>query len=704
MDYRKIRRRSQFIGAIVLLLFFAVVYRLYTLQVVEASWYQERSSKVYHQEENLRAKRGTIFDRNHHVLAQEVEAYTVVAILDPEQQNHVKDPQKTAEQLAPHLNMTEEELYELLTKKDVNQVELRPGGWKVDREVKEAIEALQLEGITFIETNKRHYPHGAFASYVLGFVDRDGVAKMGLELELNDYLTGKEGTYRYSQDRRGNRLLNSDTVLEPPQHGFDVYLTIDHRIQRYLEEAMDEVYREYQPEKMVAIVSNPHTGEILAMASRPNFDPNQYSAITNYYNDAVSYAFEPGSTFKIVTFSAAIEEGVYRDQQTFQSGSYSVGKHTIRDHRRGGWGTITMREGFEKSSNVAAVILGYERLDKNVFYHYIDRFGFGKLTEIDLPGETEGIIKPLDQAKPIDVATMTFGQGLTVTPIQQIQAINVLANGGKLLKPYIIDAIHDPNQNKTVVDNEPEVVDPEVVSPETAQKMKDLLESVVTDGTGVNFYLEGYHVAGKTGTAQKPKEGGGYHPDKYIHSFLGFAPKDDPQLSMFVAVDAPQVEHSYLGGTAVAQVFKPVMEQSLHYLNVSQDIETVVVQEKMEEKVEVDNYIGLEVSEAASRAEEKGFTVHIEGQGNVITRQVPSPGQALLAGSKVYLLSGDLRYITMPNLSGWSLKEVQEWAQVVGLNLSINGHGYVVEQEVPQGELIRPGTTLKLELKPLIDH
>jgi penicillin-binding protein 2B len=343
-------------------------------------------------------------------------------------------------------------------------------------------------------------------------------------------------------------------------------------------------------------------------------------------------------------------------------------------------------------------------MDKRVFYHYIDRFGFGKLTGIDLPGETTGVIKPIDSVKPIDVATMTFGQGLTVTPIQQIQAINALANGGKLMKPYVIDEIYDPNRHEVVVDNKPKVIDPEVVSPQTAQKMKELLESVVNEGTGVNFYLDGYQVAGKTGTAQKPKQGGGYYEDKYIHSFLGFAPKDEPKLSMFVAVDAPQVEQYHLGGAAVAQVFKPVMEKSLHYLNVSQEAETVVVNETVEEKVKMGDYIGMTVSQAATQAESEGFNVHLEGQGNVVTRQVPLPGEALLPGSRIYLIAGDLRYVEMPDLSGWPLKDVQEWAGVVGLELVTTGHGYVTEQDVAKGELIRPGTTINVHLEPLTAH
>lgn len=683
------------------MLFFAVVYRFYTLQVVEASWYQERAQQMYERERVLKAERGSIYDRNKNVLAKEVKAYTVVAILDKEAPNHVKDPESTAEQLAPLLDMPQEQLFQLLNQPDRRQVELRPGGWKVDQDVAEAIRDLELEGITFVEETKRYYPNHTFASHVLGYVDLDGEARMGLELELDEHLRGEEGLVRFQQDRKGNRLIASAETVEHPQDGYDVYLTIDERIQLYVEQALDEVYREYRPEKMMVIVSDPHTGQILAMSNRPSFDPNHYSSITNYWNDTIANAFEPGSTFKVVTFAAAIEEGLYNSNETFQSGSYRVPGQTIRDHNRTGWGNITFLEGMQKSSNVASVILGYERMKKEVFYHYIDRFGFGKLTGIDLPGETPGYIRPLEAARPAEIATMTFGQGLTVTPIQQIQAINVIANGGKLMKPYVIDSIYDPNTDKVAVQNKPEVVDPEVISPQTAQQMRDILETVVTRGTGTNFYIDGYQVAGKTGTAQKPKQDGtGYVDGKYIHSFVGFAPKDDPKLSVFVAIDSPQVEQYYQGGAAVAKVFKAVMQNSLQYLNVTREAEEVTIEEAEADWATVKDYRGFPVNEGREQGKRDGFDVHILGEGGEITEQKPAPGTSVLKGTRLYLLAGELRHFATPDMTGWSLKEVQDWAHVTGVQLHVLGHGYVTAQSVSPGERLRPGSELSVTLEP----
>ncbi|GGK15645.1 penicillin-binding protein 2B [Caldalkalibacillus thermarum] len=703
MSHTKIRSRSQFVGAIFLLLFFAVIYRFYTLQVVEASWYQERAQAMYERERVLEPERGSIFDRNHNILAKEVKAYTVIAILDQNVPNHVKDPQATAEQLAPILDMSQEQLYQLLTQKDRQQVELRPGGWKIDAQKMEAIRELELEGITFREETRRYYPNHTFASHILGFVDLDGEARMGLELELDKYLRGEKGLVKYKQDLKGNRLISGTETVEYPKDGHDVYLTIDQRIQLFVEQALDEVYREYRPEKMTVIVSDPHTGQILAMSNRPSFDPNNYSSITNYWNDSVSYAFEPGSTFKVITFAAAIEEGIYNGHETFQSGSYAVPGKIIRDHNRQGWGTITFLEGMQKSSNVASVILGYERMKKEVFYHYIDRFGFGKLTGIDLPGEHPGYVIPLEEAKPVDLAAMTFGQGgLMVTPIQQIQAINVIANGGKLMKPYVIDSIYDPNSDKVVLQNKPTVVDPQVVSPQTAKQMRDILETVVTDGTGTNFHIDGYQVAGKTGTAQKA-ENGRYVRGKYIHSFVGFAPKDDPKLSVFVAIDSPQVDQYYLGGAAVAKVFKYVMENSLQYLNVTREIEEVSAADFEAEWPTVGDYRRLFVENGRKKGEQDGFDVHILGQGNEITEQYPTPGTPMPEGSRLYLIAGEVRHVETPDMTGWSLKEVLDWASVTRMKVRAEGHGYVTAQNVSPGVRLRPGSELQVTLEPKFD-
>lgn len=697
---RKIDKRSQLIGAMIVLLFFALVYRFYHLQVVDASFYYEEAERMYNRYSELPAKRGTIFDRNGTTLAKEAKAYTVVAILSEKAQNRVENPYETAQALAPVLEMPVDTLYNLMNKEDVYQVELRPGGWKIDVDKKLEIENLELAGITFIEESKRYYPNQNFASHVIGFLNRDGEAIMGLEAELDDLLRGKDGQIYFQRDNRNYRLPQSVESFEAPEHGNDLYLTLDAQIQMYVERALDEVEEEYSPEKMTVVVSNPKTGEILAMASRPAFDPNNYSTITNYVNHAISSVFEPGSTFKVITLAAAIEEGIYRDEERYMSGSYKVPGGTIRDYNDYGWGEITFLEGVQKSSNVAFTILGWEKMPRNVFYDYIYRFGFGQQTGIDLPGEAAGFVRSADVARELDVATMTFGQGVAVTAIQQIMAINAIANGGTLMQPYIIDKIVNPNTGEVILETKPTVIREEVVSENTAKRVRDILETVVTDGTGKNFYIDGYQVAGKTGTAQKVGSDGSYMDDKYIHSFIGFAPKDDPELVVYVVVDAPDVPVPEYGGSVVAQVFKSIMLNSLQYLSIQPTFEEVNIQEYDVEQFQLANFEQTSVMAARQKAEVEGLQVIVLGNGSTVLEQLPGAGAMVTKGDFLYLITSDVDQATVPDFTGWSLKSVLDWANLVGVTVRRNGYGFVVEQSLDAGEVIQRGAQLHIVLEP----
>jgi penicillin-binding protein 2B len=701
---RKMNKRSQLIGAILVLLFFALVYRFYHLQVVDASFYYEEAERMYNRYSVLPAERGAIYDRNGATLAKEAKAYTVVAILSEKAQSRVENAYETAQALAPILEMPVDTLYQSLSREGPYQVELRPGGWKIDADKKSQIDELKLPGITFIEESKRYYPNHNFASHVLGFLNRDGDPVMGLEAHLNELLKGEDGFIQFKRDVQNRRLPQGTEAFEAPEHGHELYLTLDERIQMYVERALDDVEAEYRPEKMTAIVSNPKTGEILAMSSRPAFDPNDYSTITNYVNHAVSSVFEPGSTFKIITLAAAIEEGIYRDDETYMSGNYRVPGGTINDHNQYGWGQITFLEGVQKSSNVAFTILGWERMSRRVFYDYIYRFGFGDRTGIDLPGEHGGMVRSADVARELDVATMTFGQGVAVTAIQQVAAINAIANGGKLMKPYIIDKIVDPNTGDVIQENTPTVVREQVVSEATAKKVRDILETVVTDGTGTNFYIEGYQVAGKTGTAQKVGPSGGYVDGKYIYSFIGFAPKDDPELVVYVVIDEPDVPHYFYGGSVVAQAFKPIMLNSLQYLSVMPTFEEVDIQEYEQEGFKLDSFEQTSVMAARQKAEVDGLHVIVLGNGATVMEQLPQAGTTVTEGDFLYLITSEFEQATVPDMTNWSLKSVLDWANLVGVTVRRNGHGYVQEQFPEAGEVIRRGGQLNIQLKAPFDH
>lgn len=700
MQHRKVCARSQAIGAIFLLLFFVLLYRFYEIQAVEAAWYQEKAERMWNREYVLQAKRGNIYDRHGETLATDATAYTVAAILSKQADNHVQDPLATAEKLAPYLNMSVEQLYRLLSQEGPYQVELRPGGWKIDRPVMEAIRELDLPGIIFIEEPKRYYPNNNFASHVLGFINHDGESVMGLEAYADEYLTGKDGYIQFSKDARGNRLPQGLQGIVQPEHGMDIYLTIDERIQLYVEQVMDEVMETYNPEKITVIVSNPQTGEILAMASRPSFNPNRYTdGIDNYVNHAITSTFEPGSTFKIITLAASIEEGIFDANETYMSGSYTkVPGNVIRDHNRQGWGRITFLEGVLYSSNVAFAILGWERMPKEVFYHYIERFGFGELTGIDLPNEKKGYVKPMHSAYPIDVATMTFGQGVAVTAIQQVAAVNAIANGGTLLKPYIISKIVNPNTGEIVLENKPTIVRDRVVSKKTTEQVADLLEKVVTDGTGKAFYIEGYQVAGKTGTAQKVGPDGRYMVGKYIHNFIGFAPKEDPKLVVYVVVDSPDV-HYLSGGSVVAQIFKPVMLNSLQYLEVLPQVEEVEVKVAEETSRKLPDVTNISIDQAREKAEQMGLEALVIGSGEKVTRQIPEAGTSVYSGDRIYLIAGDMKEFSLPDFTGWTLREVKDWAHITKVEVDTLGTGYAIQQNKPAGQIVRPGERVVVDFK-----
>jgi penicillin-binding protein 2B len=701
MQKKKMNKRSQLIGAVFLLLFFALIFRFYTLQIVEAAFYQEKAEVMYNKESTLKASRGSINDRSGAPLAKEATSYTVVAILSPNVKNRVIDIFETAKTLAPLLDMSVDQLQELLSQDNRYQVELRPGGRQINRAMMQEIVALGLPGITFIEEPKRYYTNNDFASHVIGFLNRDREPIMGLESTLDHLLRGEEGHIQFTKDRKGNRLPEGLKGITPPINGADIYLTLDERIQLYVEQALDEAQSTYSPEKMTVIVSRPQTGEILAMASRPSFNPNEYSSIENYVNHATSSTFEPGSTFKIVTLAAAIEEGKYNGEDTYQSGSYTkVPGNTIRDHVRGGWGKISFLEGVQKSSNVAFTILGWELLNKEVFYDYIYRFGFGAPTGIDLPNESKGYVRPPHSAYPIDVATMTFGQGVSVTAIQQVAAINAIANGGKLLKPYIIDRIENTSTGEIILKNQPVVENDHVVSKETAKEVANILETVVTEGTGKNFYIEGYSVAGKTGTAQKIGPNGRYIEGKYNHSFIGFAPKDDPELLVYVLVDSPEVEHYNMGGSVVAGIFKSIMQNSLQYLSISPEIEEVMISQEKAQKKVLGNYTDMSIMTARQKAEAEGLEVLVLGDGSFVTEQSPAEQSIYFEKDRLYLITSEIKQVILPDFKGWSLREVRDWAGMAQVKIETSGSGYVSNQNKEAGEIVKIGESISVDLEP----
>lgn len=711
----KKRRFRYQIGAFLMFIFFGglfllLYWRFASIQatgMVKGHELEEEALSRYETGYVLSADRGKILDRNANVIAEDTLSYRLVAVIkesateNKKNPRHVVDKAETAKLLAQYIPMDEEKIYERLNpSKDLYQVEFGLAGRGISHEVKKKIEELNLPGILLYSDKKRYYPNGAFASHLIGFAlretDDDGnssvVGKMGLEYIYDKQLTGTDGKLTYQRDARNYLLPSSDKVIQEAQDGNDIYLTIDKTIQNFLEEAMTRVNDEYKPQSMVAVVANPKTGEILAMSQRPTFNPDTRTGLDgNWLNDVVENTIEPGSTFKTFTVAAAIDSNNWHPNATYQSGQYKVYNDTIRDHNRYGWGRISYLEGIQRSSNTAMTnlldIMGWETYES-----YLKEFGFGQKTGIDLPNEASGII---NSRYPLEKYTTTFGQGSTVTPIQLIQGVTAVANDGKMMQPYVIDKIVNPNTGEVLVDSEP-TIKGEPISAETAQKTREVLASTIYGeaGNAKRFEIEGYKVAGKTGTAQMPKANGiGYDwgKNEFLYSFLGMAPAEDPQLAVFISVAKPKLGATEIGSDPVSQVFNSVVLNSLKYMNINpSDVAEV-------ETTKIDDYVGEQTDTVTTQLEAEGLIPVIIGQDGEITGQFPAADSSLTSGSIVFLKTDG--EITLPSFNNWSLRNLLVYKSLSKLPIEIVGEGYVESQSVSQGTPITDDSPIVVKLK-----
>ncbi|UOQ47964.1 penicillin-binding protein [Gracilibacillus caseinilyticus] len=670
---------------------------------------QELADEKRTNQYSIPAKRGTIYDRNGMALAQEHVVYRLYAIVDesyttsPTKPRHVKDIDKTAEKLAPILEMDEQDIKDRLNsgvENDMFQVEFGQQARELNQEQKEEIEALELPGLNFIEEPIRYYPNGVFASHTIGLTDKKEdqiVGINGIEGLMNDSLTGKDGSISYQRDNFNMKLLNPKEVINQPENGDDVYLTLDQKVQTLLEDAMSQVEEEYEPSRMTAVVMNAKTGEVMAMSNRPTYNPNDLGDVGNWYNDVIATPIEPGSTMKVFTLASAIEEGVWNPNDTYMSGTYKANEkaQTIGDHNgRRGWGEISYLEGIQRSSNVAAAKLAYEKIGHERFLEYLNAFDFDQKTGIDLPGEVPGTIlyNWVDEK-----VTTAFGQGTTVTPIQLMKAATAIANDGKMLKPYIIDKTVDHDTKEVISQNEPEMVG-QPISADTAQQTLDVLETVITSekGTGHNIYnLSDYTVAGKTGTANfVDSETGKYKTGRegYIFSFLGMAPADDPELIMYVSVKEPKLKDTESGSAPVSFVFKNVMENSLKYLNIAPDKEA----SEPVKVVEMPEWDGSSTENYVSKLKELGIDPIVIGDGEKVTKVNLKPGTKLTSRQTVFVATDNL---TMPDMTDWAFREVLAFRDFLDLDVEWVGDGYVTKQSIEKGAALNEGDYVMVELE-----
>ena len=697
MKTRSIKWKTPMIVFCVFLVFIFVLFLQYLYLSLSPNVYginmNEFASNRNTYSSTLYAKRGTIYDSQGDILANDVSSYTVIAYLDESRTGssttlyHVKDKQKTAEALSPLLNMDVETLLDLLNQ-DKYQVELGPGGRGITEILKKQIEDLNLPGIDFIESYKRFYPNGDFASYIVGYAKKNEAeivvddetktetvmqGELGIEVKFDEILKGVNGYISYQQDRYGYKIPDTPEENVPATDGSDIYLTIDANIQRIIEAALDEAIEFDNPDWVTINVMDAKTGDILASAASPSFDPNKLNLV-NYENPLTSFAYEPGSVMKIFTYMCAIEKGTYKGDQTYQSGVIDVEGTKIHDWNQVGWGEITYDYGFEMSSNVATVNIMQNFLTKDELKDCLTKYGFGSQTGIELPRELSG---SLVFNYPVEVAAASYGQGITTTPIQHLQALSIIANDGYMVKPNIVSKI----VNNGKVTYERQITKSErIVSQATVDKIKELMYNAINDveggAIGTAYIVDGLDVIGKTGTAQiYDSVNGGYLTGwlDNLYSFSGMFPKDDPEIIMFVSYKRPKNGSN----KGLKNMSHSIIESIAKYKGLISDKKD----DNDIKSYDVSDYTNLD--KEAVLKELDGLDVVVLGNGNKIIDQYPK-NTTLVTNDKIFLLTND-NNIKMPDLKGYSRIEAISILNLLDIDYEIEGYGYVTEQNIKAG-------------------
>ncbi|HBG08484.1 MAG: penicillin-binding transpeptidase domain-containing protein [Limnochordia bacterium] len=658
-----------------------LVVRLAYLQIYRGEELALRATAQRMRPQTIDAQRGRILDRNYKTLAVSVGADAVYAL--PES---IRDVVGTARQLAPYLSVSEEELRKLLSSKSTS-VWLARG---LTVETAEAIRKLGLPGIRIVQRPQRYYPQGSLAAHVVGIAGTDNQGLEGIEYFYEEILRGRPGQQATERDAAQRSIPGGETQFVPPEPGHDVVLTIDTVIQYIAETRIQQAVISSKSERGLVLAMNPKTGEILANAIYPTFDPNYYQEVSaeRRRNVAVTDQYEPGSTFKFVTAAAALDLGITDYNRTFESGvAWEVGGGKVRNLNGQSFGSLTFREAIERSDNITFAKLSVE-MGPQSFHRYIQSFGFGRRLGVDFPGEIAGtVLSPNRTGATLQWANTGFGQGIAVTPLQLLSAMSAVANGGSLMKPYFVKEILDAH-GKLVQKSQPEVLDTPVDT-ETARAVSELLRSVVANGNGNRADIPGYHVAGKTGTAEVP-EGGAYGND-IIASFVGFAPVDDPALAILVVLYKPKVESAY-GGVLAAPVFKEIMEESLEYLGIKRREEV----RRRSSLTSVPNVINLSRQEAQARLAQDGLFWTMEGEGTLVTDQTPRPGVQVPAQTTVHLYFdlGEPEDVEVPSVLGLSMFDASAKLSAAGLRVRVVGSGVAAQQSpgagarVPKGSLV----------------
>lgn len=625
-------KRMKILLVLIVIGFLIVIGKILYIEIKEYYFLNKNANNLWGRNLPIEGNRGIIMDRNGMPLTDNLTTTSLVFV-----NNQIKDKDLVATQIAPILKTSKAGLMKHLKKRN-SMERVHPEGRRLSADTADQIKNLNLTGVYLVKESKRYYPYLTFLAPSLGFVGIDNQGLSGLELKNNQYLNGTYGHITYTADAKGNDL-NKSQKYEKPADGLNLRLTINFNIQAAIERELDNAMIKYKPEQALIIAMDPSSGEILGMSSRPTYDPNQYKKATTEVinrNLPIFSTFEPGSTFKIVTLAAALNEGkidLHKDHY-HDTGRITVENAKIKCWKKGGHGTQTYLEVVQNSCNPGFVVMG-QKLGKKTLFKYIRNLGFGSKTGVDLSGEGTGIIFKLNQVGPVELATSAFGQGVSVTAIQQVSALSALVNGGTLYKPYMVKSYLEPVTNQIVKENKPKVIRENIITEKTSREVRETLASVVTNGTGRNAYIEGYEVGGKTGTAQKVKDGR-YLDGNYILSFIGFAPADNPKIVVYVAIDNPKNTVQY-GGTVSAPIARRIIEDSIDELAINP------TNKKLSRKyfwnevkyIPLPNVIGKNLEDARKKL--KNFRVKTEGFGTKVIEQSPVQRKAL-EGSIIRLL------------------------------------------------------------------
>lgn len=632
MFFKKIDERIKITFLVMLILFIFIILRVFYIQVFDYKKLNEYASDLWSRDLPIEANRGLILDRNGVVLADNLTTTSLVLI-----PNQIKEKEKATEELAKILNVSYAEMKKHVYKKTSIE-RVHPEGRRLSYDIAEKISNLKLDGVYLVKEAKRYYPYGNLLSHSLGYVGIDNQGLSGLELEYDEYLTGKSGAIKYFSDAKGNKLNVSDVYVEP-QDGMNLYLTIDINIQKSIERELDNIVDMFSPDMALAVVMNPKTGEILGMGSRPDYNPNTYQ---KYSQDVLSRnlpvwsSYEPGSTFKIITMATSVEEKIIdiENDHFYDSGSVNVDGSVLKCWKAGGHGDQTFLQVLQNSCNPGFVKLG-QMLGKERLFSYIKKFGFGEKTGVDLNGEGQGILFPLERVGNVELSTTAFGQGVSVTPIQQVTAVSAVVNGGYLYKPYIVKSIAEKETN-TIIQETSKTLVRKVISSETSAIMRHALESVVAKGGGKAAYIEGYRIGGKTGTAQKVKDGR-YLVGNYIMSFMSVVPSNNPEAVFYLAIDNPK-NTALLSSYTTTPIARRVLLDIIDALDIKEQKEGMEKDLEWTDKImyQVPNVIGKSVKEAKKLL--SNFTIEYTGTGETVISQSPEANTNLEDRGTVRLL------------------------------------------------------------------